>query len=277
MNGYQEAAAIVRREDKDRYLADLFAPERGRGHLFALHAFNAEVARVRDAITNPIAGEIRLQWWRDTIATGEPSGHPVAAALVETIKAASLPVAAFDNLLKARIFDLYDDPMPDVPTLEGYLGDTASALIQLGAIALNGGTDPGSADAAGHAGVAYGLTGLMRSLPYAASRRQLFLPADVLARHGVDMEQMFAGQRSRGLDEALAELRGLARRHLDLARAAISHVAPAALPAFLPLALAEPYLKRMERADHDPLRVAVEIPQWRRQLILWRAARSGKI
>ena len=75
----------AQRLDRDRYLADLFAPARGAPHLFALHAFNAEVARVRDAVSEPTLGEIRLQWWRDAIASGDGGGNPVAAALIETI------------------------------------------------------------------------------------------------------------------------------------------------------------------------------------------------
>ena len=58
---------LVRQVDRDRYLAALFAPEDKRADLLALYAFNAEITRVRDIVTEPHLGEIRLQWWQDTL------------------------------------------------------------------------------------------------------------------------------------------------------------------------------------------------------------------
>ena len=130
----------VRVADRDRYLAALYAPEDKRPALLALYAFNAEIAGIRDRVSEPMPGEIRLQWWRDVIASGDldaGSGHPVATALVAAIATHKLPRAAFDNYLEARIFDLYDDPMPSRTDLEGYCGETASAIIQLAALVLD--------------------------------------------------------------------------------------------------------------------------------------------
>jgi phytoene synthase len=224
-----------------------------------------------------MAGELRLQWWRDAILNMEPAGHPVAEALVTAIRDASLPPVAFDRLLTARVFDLYDDAIGPMGELEGYLGDTSSSLIQLAAIVLVDGKDPGTANAAGHAGVAYGLTGLMRALPVTASRRQLFLPADILARHGAEPEAIFAGEATAGVKAALAELIAAARDHLAKAQLALAGADPRVLPAFLPVALAETYLDLMARPDFDPFRTPAEVPQWRRQWRLLHAARAGRI
>lgn len=278
MDVFALCADEVHAHDRDRFLADLFAPEAKRRYLFALHAFNLEIARVRELVSEPMPGEIRLQWWRDVLAgegRGEVAGHPVAAALLETIGLHDLPRAAFDNLAAARIFDLYNDPMPSLTDLEGYAGETASALIQLAALILAGGRDPGTADAAGHAGVAQALAGLMRALPHHARRQQLFMPADLMQRHGVRAEDIFAGKSTPELLRMLADLRATARRHLDAARAALADVDRVALPAFLPVALVEPVLRLMDRADYNPFTVAIDPPQWKRQWWLWRAARRG--
>jgi 15-cis-phytoene synthase len=114
MNENQKhSLSLVRAADRDRYLSILYAPEEKRGGLAALYAFNAEIARVRDLIHEPLPGEIRLQWWRDALTKEEEAqGHPVVAALGQAIRRHSLPIAAFENYLNARIFDLYDDPMP---------------------------------------------------------------------------------------------------------------------------------------------------------------------
>ncbi|TIL84863.1 MAG: phytoene/squalene synthase family protein, partial [Mesorhizobium sp.] len=126
----------VRAADHDRYVCALYAPEDKRDALFSLYAFNAEISGIRDRIRDALPGEVRLQWWRDVIAAedaGVGTGHPVADALKATISAHHLPKPAFENMLEARIFDLYDDPMPSRTDLEGYCGETAAALIQLAA------------------------------------------------------------------------------------------------------------------------------------------------
>ncbi|BCP53183.1 phytoene synthase [Kaistia sp. 32K] len=278
MDVFALCADEVRAHDRDRFLADLFAPEAKRRYLFALHAFNLEVTRVRELVSDPMPGEIRLQWWRDVLAgqaRGDVAGHPVAAALLETIGLNDLPRAAFDNLVAAHIFDLYNDPMPTLTDLEGYAGETASALIQLGALVLAGGQDPRTAEAAGHAGVAQALTGLMRALPYHARRQQLFLPADLMARHGVEAADIFVGKTTPALLRLLSELRATARRHLAAGRAALAGIDRVALPAFLPVALVEPTLSLMDRSDYAPFKTVIDPPQWKRQWWLWRAARKG--
>ena len=154
VDSYAHCEALVRAADKDRFLASLFAPAERRRHLFALYAFNAEIARVREVVRTPIAGEIRLQWWRDALEASAPSevrANPVADALIDTIAACRLPVEPLLALIEARSFDLYDDPMPTLDTLYGYVRKTSSTLIELAAIIL-GGADPIANGLAGPAG-----------------------------------------------------------------------------------------------------------------------------
>jgi phytoene synthase len=272
---YAHFAEIVRASDRERYLSDLFAPEAARRHLFALHAFAAEVARIRDKVSEPAAGEIRLKWWGSALR-GDHGGSPVASALAETIAAFGLPIGGFDNLLEARVFDLYDDPMPSLNDLEGYAGDTGSGLMQLAALILAGGKDPDTAELSGYGGVATAMTGLMRSLPRHAAAGQSYLPADLLERHGADPEDIAAGRTTPALRSVLADLRAVVREHLAVARRLCATLDPALLPAFLPVALVEPHLRRMERPGFDPLRDSAELSPVRRQWILWRAARRGR-
>jgi phytoene synthase len=258
---------LVRAGDPDRYYATLFAPAAARPHLFALYAFSLTVARVREAVSAPMAGEIRLQWWRDALqgeARGDVRANPVAAALEEAIRV---------NRLGRQPFVDYEDPMPRVNDLEGYCGETASALFRLASLVIANGTEPGGAGAAGHAGVAYGITGLLRALPWHARSGQVYLPADILGRYGVTREDIVTGRGGPGLRRACADLRALARQHLKAFEAARPTIAPSAGAAFLPVALVEPYLAAMDRASYDPLNTPIELPRWRRLWRLWRAAR----
>ncbi len=275
---FRHCEELVRDGDPDRYFATLFAPAAFRPHLFALSAFSLTVARVRDAAGNPMAGEIRLQWWRDALqgeARGDVRANPVAAALEDAIVARRLGRQPFVDLIDARVFDLYDDPMPRVNDLEGYCGETAAALIRLSALVLADGAEPGGAAVAGHAGVAYGITGLLRALPWHARQGQVYLPGDLLRKNGVTREDIVSGRGGPGLVRACAELRALARQHLASYEAARATIAPAARPAFLPMALVEPYLAAMERPGYDPLNTSIEIARWRKIWRLWRAARRA--
>jgi phytoene synthase len=274
---FPHCEALVREADKDRFLATLFAPAKYRRPLFALYAFNVEVARVREQAREPMPGEIRLQWWRDVFAgsgQGEVRANPVAAALLDTVVRYRLPPAVFTDLIDARTFDLYDDPMGSRDELDGYATKTSSALIELAARILNDGNDPRIDELAAHAGIAYAIAGLLAVFPLHAVRRQLFVPLDVLQRHGVQPEAVFAGKATPELRAALADTRAHARRHLAEAKSLIA-AAPAALaPALLPAALVRATLARMDRRGYTPFKPAA-LPQWRRQWTLWRAARSG--
>ena len=106
-----------------------------------------------------------------------------------------------------------------------------------------------------------------------ASRRQVYVPLELLDRHGARIENIYSGQASAQLHAALAELRKEARRHFAAFESALPQLPSAAMPAFLPAALVPAYLAIMERPNYDAFRSAAEVPQWRRQWALWRAAR----
>jgi 15-cis-phytoene synthase len=268
---------LLRAGDKDRWLATLFAPAERRPHLHALYAFNLEVARVREVAREPMAGEIRLQWWREVIAgerPGEAAANPVAAALLETIARHDLAGKTLTDLIEARAFDLYNDPMPSLAAFAAYGRRTASGPIELAAQVLDR-AQAGVAEAAVPAGAAYATAGLLRAFALHASRGQLYLPADVLARHGASPSDIFAGRATDALRAALAELRAFARGNLAAFAARRGALPAAVAPAFLPVALVPAYLVRMDRRDYDPFTTPLGVPQWRRQWILWRAARRA--
>lgn len=276
---YDHCAAVLRERDRDRYYAALLAPAAASPHLAALYAFSAEVARVRDAVSAPIPGEIRIQWWRDAVeglGRGEVNAHPIAAAILDTIARFKLPPQAFVDLLDARVFDLYDDPMPSLADLEGYLGETSSALVRLGTLILAGGRDLGGAEAAGHAGLAQGIVGLLRALPRHSRQGRLYLPKDLLDRHGVTRDDVILGRGGPGVVAALGDLRDLAKRHLDRVSTLRPTLSPAIAPAFLPLALVPGDLKALARAASHPSRGPPAPADWRRIATLWWAARKAR-
>jgi phytoene synthase len=270
---FAHCAQLVRQADRDRFVASLFAPAEKRDALYALYAFNAEIARVREAARAALPGEIRLQWWSDVIAGergGEARANPVAAALLTVMERYQLPPPRLIGMVEARRFDLYDEPMRDLAQLETYAKQTSSALFALAAQILAA----VEADAiCAPAGVAYAITDLLRALPLRIARRQFYLPTTLLAEYGVDLHDLSAGQPPPGLGVALGELRAFARRNLISVRELMAQFPPPAIPALLPLAIVGPLLDRLEKSP--PFQPA-EIPLWRRQWLIWRAARNPK-
>ena len=238
-DAYAHCETLVREADRDRFLASLFAPADRRPHLHALYAFDIEIARIGPVVNEALAGELRLQWWREALAGRVPeqvAAHPVASAFVTTIAQCALPMDPLDRLIDTRALDLYDDPLSTLDELASHGLQTASAVFELAARILD--RDAHVADVAGPAGIAATLVGSLQSPPHREVR--IAIPeADLVAR---------------------------AREELEQARRNWPAVSPAARPAFLPLALVSAVLARGK-----PIKLA----PWRRQWLLWRAARRG--
>jgi phytoene synthase len=239
---FAHCEALVRAHDKDRFIATLFAPADKRAPLCALYAFALEIAQVRLRVTQPLAGEIRLQWWRDVLtgtASGDEEGHPVAVAL-EAARArcglAAEPLLAF---IDAHAAAFYPEPPPDHAALLSHARESQLAIFDAAAHIL----DARAQDAlVSDAARIHGVAEIMRS--------------------GIWREGVTPAQRQALCEDALARLADL-RVLLEAAPAAVA-------PAFLVLAVDRAVLRRALRND-DPARV--QQSPWLRQWMLWRAAR----
>jgi NADH dehydrogenase [ubiquinone] 1 alpha subcomplex assembly factor 6 len=247
-------ADLVRRQAPDRYLATLFAPACAREALFALYAFDHEIGKVRHIVSQPMAGLIRLQWWRealDALEAGLPPAHPVALALAAALRGSGLPRHRLDRAIDAREGELEDELPPDLAALEQRL-EASSSTITEAAMAILGATAPGPLEVARRVGIAVGLADLLRALESDLAGRRLLLPADALARHGVQPEAIVGGENRRCLLPVVAVVAGRARKLLREARRQRAAVPRPALAAVLPGTLAGGYLRRLRRAGDDP-------------------------
>lgn len=239
----------LRQADRSLYSAILYVPEAAREAVATLHLFERETARVRDLVSEPLPGEIRLQWWHDVISgerDGEAAAHPLAASLLDVIERYGLSRQSLAALTQARVFDLYDDLFPTLHDFEAYCGETWSTVFQASAQILGAGTTPGG-DAAGHAGVAYGVSLLAKRVAVHRARGQVFVPEELLRATGSDREAWLTAEdasiRERGLSAWIA----FAQEHDAKARAAIKALSAVYRPAYMPLALARPALRTIAR------------------------------
>jgi NADH dehydrogenase [ubiquinone] 1 alpha subcomplex assembly factor 6 len=272
------AARLVRQHDFDRFLTALFAPAERRADLFALYAFNYEIARVREAVSEPLLGRIRLQWWReslDAIYAARPvRRHEVVEPLAAAIRGRGLSREHFDRLIDAREQDLAEEPPASMVALETYAEATSSRLLYL-ALEVLGERGEKALAAARPAGVAYALSGLLRAVPFHARAKRLYLPQDRVAAAGLAVDrELFELHSSPALRRVVAEVAERAQRRLDEARSLSSAVPQPALPALLPAVLARADLARLRRARFNPFDPRLARPDplrsWRLALAMLR-------
>lgn len=275
---YAHCEAQVKAADRTAWLAALFAPAAVRPALHALRAFLVEVDGVRAKVREPLAGELRLQWWSDAIegeARGDVRGHPIAAALIDTIHHYKLPRATLTELVEVRREDLYDATPADFADFDARADRGEGAVYSLSARILGANTDATEA-AALHAGRVSAVASAIASLgtPH-AGRIAVHLPLATLATQGTGVAEVTAGRPTAAIRGALE----LMQAHGDAAIAALRKrrpaIAPEAAAAFLPVNIAVRRLRLM-RNRADPFAPPPDLPQWRKQWVLWRAAgRNG--
>lgn len=270
-------AQQVRRQDNDRFLCGLFAPAERREALFALYAFNLELASIADKVSEPLLGRMRFQWWREAVEgglNGNAVGHQVAGPLARAVAESSLTATSLLGLIDARERDLDERPIPDQTAFTSYAADTAGALAEMSLDVL-GIADPPAHEAARYVGLAWAGVGILRSVPFHAARRRLYLPADSLTEAGSATEEIFAGIPSPGICRVVAEVADWSRRHLNTARMNRGDIPAAALPALLPAVLAEIHLERLRRAGFNPFDHRLARPAPWRVARLWMYAKRS--
>jgi NADH dehydrogenase [ubiquinone] 1 alpha subcomplex assembly factor 6 len=262
-------ALLVREQAPDRYLATLFAPRDAREALFALYAFDHEIGKVRRVVREPMAGLIRLQWWREALAAipaGRPPAQPVAQALHRALGNLAVTRARLEAAIDAREGEL-EEPPPTLAALEQRLEATSSG-ITLAALEILDGAGPAALGAGRQVGLTVGLADLLRTLDLDLRHGRLLLPAVELARHGIAPEP--TPEPGPGLAPVVAAIaeRGLA--HLAAARANRHAVPAAALAALLPGTLAGAYLRRLRRT-RQPSAVLRRRSAFAPLALLWRS------
>lgn len=274
-NPHNECAALVRREEHDRYLTALYARGADQPILFALYAFHAEIAKIRDVVSDPILGEMRLAWWRESIEglfKGEARQHDVILALRDVLEQCPIERADLDALIDARGPDLYDEQPQSLEDLESYLQATSGGIQKLAAKALGGGEATWQAGEA--VGLAWGLSGILRALPFHVAQGRIYIPRSMMEEAGLTNPERPEGEQKAALARILEALDGRARIHIAAARERAGGVEPRARSILRLAPLAEGYLKNLAKTGYDPESADYQRGALGRQLRLsWAALR----
>jgi phytoene synthase len=268
-------AAQARSADHGRWLCTLFAPEAARRDLWTLLAFNAEIARTREVVREPMLGQIRLQWWREAIAEaydGQVRAHQVMAPLADAIARRCPPRQRFETLLDGRLRDLDDRPFATLADLEAYAQATSGTLSLL-MLDMLGVEDAAARDVAARIGTAWALVGLVRATAHLAAHRRLMLPSDLMG--DINPESLFTGLPDGRLADVLRAVIDRAAALLVEARRHRGRVPAPSLPALVSAQLLDQRITRIRRAQFRVFDLPAEAPSATAPLRLWWAVRTG--
>ncbi|XP_073234304.1 NADH dehydrogenase (ubiquinone) complex I, assembly factor 6-like isoform X2 [Porites lutea] len=230
----QYCTNLVRNLDYENFLCVLLLPKGSRRSVFAVRAFNIEVARIQDTVSDPNIGRMRLQFWRDSldnIYQGNPPQQPVALELAEE--------KSIDN----RPYDTAD-------SLEEHGENTVSSVLYL-ILECLGVKDVQADHAASHLGKAIGVVTLLRATPFHGSRGKVYIPSDVMIKHGVSQEDIIRGRTTQAVKDVTYDLASLAHSHLSTAKSLMSKAPKVATRVFLPMVSCQAYLTKIQQADFN--------------------------
>ena len=193
------AGALVRRADPDRFLCALFAPPARREALLTLYAFNVELARAREVASQPMLAMIRLQWWREVVE-GARRAHEVATPLTALLDAGTVDREEALALIDAREAEL--DTIESLDEWRAWLLAGAGGLAVAAGRVLGAPAEPRLRAL----GAAYGVAGVLRSVPALARAGRCLLPLDVLTAHGLVPEAVIATPHAPAVRAAVAVL-----------------------------------------------------------------------
>lgn len=245
----------IKTNDYERYLCCLLANKQFRNRLFAIYAFNNEIAKIRDITSEPMAGYIRLQWWReaiDEIYNQKPvkHRHEVVEALYEVINQVNIPRDLFINLIDAREADIEFSTPKNTDDLKQYAIGTCSNLFYLLLAAANINCDKAK-EAAYFGGIAYATVGIMRSMKYNAYHGRVMFPLGLMQKEAIsedDISQGVSIEKTKGITKILCVE---AEASLQNIRGLFGGLSKEAKTILLPVCLVDMFLKNIKKNDYN--------------------------
>lgn len=244
---------LNRKLDYENYLCVLLLPKRVRASVFAVRAFNVELARVQDAVSDPNIGRMRLQFWRDSLDSiyqDNPPQQPVALELAQAVAKHKLTKHWFTRLVDARERNLANRPFETTEALEDHSENTVSSVLYL-ILECLGIKDVQADHAASHLGKAMGVVTLLRATPFHASKGKVYLPNDLMIKQKVSQEDIIRGRTTQSVKDVTYDLASLAHTHLATAKSLKSKAPKSGSRAFLPMVPCQAYLAKIQQVDFN--------------------------
>lgn len=206
------AALSVKDNDPDRFLLSMMMPADIRADLLTLFAFNHEIAKTREVVSETMLGQIRLKWWQEAIKayydTGVALEHDILRGLCDVIARRKLAYDDFEMMIYAREFDLEDVLPGNLEGLANYCDFTLSPLMRVVMQIMGEGAKTGHVPVQA-VSINYAIAGLLRAVPFHAHHNRCYMPEDLMQRYGQDKHGLYAGKISPDFPKLVKDVAGL--------------------------------------------------------------------
>lgn len=270
-----EIAARVQASGTSFYSAMRLLPPNRRNAMFAIYAFCREVDDIADEDRELETKKRQLAEWRaeiDRLYAGNPL-KPIGRALSGPVAEFHLRRQDFLDVIDGMEMDaIADIQAPSLATLDQYCARVASAVGHLSVRAFGAG-EPAADEVAHHLGRALQLTNILRDLAEDADRNRLYLPRELLQRHGIEATDPETVLDSPNLPAVCRDLAAIARGHFESAQAAMKKCAKGPMrPAAIMGSIYRALLDRLTADGWKDIYEPVAVPKWRK---MWLAFRHG--
>lgn len=245
-----------------------------REAMHAIYAFSREVDDIADEDGMPVVEKrLALAAWRaeiDKLYDGAPM-TPTGIALLEPVRHFDLPKQEFLMLIEGMEMDA-EGPIvaPDFERLYAYTRRVAGAVGLLSMPVFGAPLDEKGRAFALALADALQLTNILRDVGEDASLGRLYLPRELLEKHGAPLtpEEIVGAP---GLASVAEDLAAIARERFADARAALKDLDWRVLrPALLMMGVYEAYLKKLEARGWDRIGQPISISKVEKALIAGR-------
>jgi 15-cis-phytoene synthase len=258
------------------YYSFRFLPPERRRAIIALYAFCREVDDVVDELADPGVARLKLAWWRSEIAAvfgGRPQ-HPVALALVPTVRSFKLEAEHFQAVIDGMTMDLDQNRYLDFATLERYC-DRVAGVVGLMSAEIFGYEHAATRDYARTLGIAFQLTNITRDVGEDAARGRIYLPQDELEAHGVTAAELFERRYTPAFGDLMSAQVARARAYYARALGALPRSdRRAQRPGLIMAAIYQALLRAIERERFHVLDRRIALSPLAKAWIAWRTSWS---
>ncbi len=275
----------TRKFDRDRFLCSLFAPASSLEDIHTILAFNIEISKSREMVSDGLLGEMRLQWWRDIVSsiclqdTVFDTDHYLVSGLQSIIQKYKLKCGLFTDLINARSRDMIDDAPKNEAELTSYSYGTTAVLNRILIEIMcqsNESLSKNLIKISNHAGIAWSITGIIRASSVLSKYKRIYIPVSLMEKNNFTIYEFQSQKVTQGIKAAIGQLVSLARNEINQARKVpIDFDKRTYLPVLLQLSLADMYLSRIKSFNFDPFEPKIEKGRLIRQLKLYIRARTG--
>jgi phytoene synthase len=273
LNHPLDHAVELRRLDYGLYLSSLFIPPAHRAAAQTVMHFYAQLRSLPFRIKEPLAGVIRLQWWREVLDAErgeEAASNPLAQDMLHVMASRGLSPQLFLTMLEGLTCDFYHDLFPDITALEAYAGNTDGMFLQALAGLLGSVNYSQTADAAGHGAVAMTLARLIRDFRFHLSRQQCFIPQSLLNEAELTSASLFAGHQEGRAKDLLQRLAKEGLKHFQIMKECEKKLSRDLVPALFPVYAISPVLEKALQKRYSPYSSSLALSplrQWLRLLL----------